>query len=107
MSNLRLIIFSDLHYTDEEQNWETKRKLVEQAEPILEKLIEILNKYKILGIFCGHHHWTKILNNNSINCYMLGSLVEKINNGNMPDGVYFDVLVDKNNLEVEEKHIII
>ena len=69
MSNLRLIIFSDLHYTDEEQNWEKKRKLVEQAEPILEKLIE------------------------------------KINNGNMPDGVYFDVLVDKNNLEVEEKHI--
>ena len=68
-------------------------------------LLEILNKYKILGIFCGHHHWTKILNNNSINCYKLGSLVEKINNGNMPDGVYFDVLVDKNNLEVEEKHI--
>lgn len=265
MSNLRLIIFSDLHYTDEEQNWETKRKLVEQAEPILEKLIEkinntkeldavinlgdfiqatkykerdlsnikkiwnkcqrikypfytilgnhelklvdsnkevlkifgyeettysinikdyhllflgtnvnkenekfktqyiskkdlefikedlkinsnkkiivfshfgiiedkdlmsnywayteygenlmlqnrkdlleILNKYKILGIFCGHQHWTKTLNNNSINCYMLGSLVENINNDNIPDGVYFDVLVDKNNLEVEEKHI--
>lgn len=36
---------------------------------------------------------------------MLGSLVEKINNDNIPDGVYFDVLVDKNNLEVEEKHI--
>lgn len=70
-------------------------------------LLEILNKYKILGIFCGHHHWTKILNNNSINCYMLGSLVENINNDNIPDGVYFDVLVDKNNLEVEEKHIII
>ena len=38
MSNLRLIIFSDLHYTDEEQNWETKRKLAEQVEPILEKI---------------------------------------------------------------------
>ena len=36
---------------------------------------------------------------------MLGSLVENINNDNIPDGVYFDVLVDKNNLEVEEKHI--
>ena len=40
MSNLRLIIFSDLHYTDEEQNWETKRKLVEQVEPILEKIYQ-------------------------------------------------------------------
>lgn len=68
-------------------------------------LLEILNKYKILGIFCGHQHWTKTLNNNSINCYMLGSLVENINNDNIPDGVYFDVLADKNNLEVEEKHI--
>ena len=48
MSNLRLIIFSDLHYTDEEQNWETKRKLVEQAEPILEKLIEKINNTKEL-----------------------------------------------------------
>ena len=41
------------------------------------------------------------------NQYYLNQTVEKINNGNMPDGVYFDVLVDKNNLEVEEKHIII
>ena len=40
MSNLRLIIFSDLHYTDEEQNWEKKRKLVEQVEPILEKIYQ-------------------------------------------------------------------
>lgn len=40
MSSLRLIIFSDLHYTDEEQNFKIKRKLVEQTEPILEKLIE-------------------------------------------------------------------
>lgn len=69
------------------------------------ELLEILNKHTILGIFCGHQHWTKRLNNNSINCYMLGSLVENINNDNIPDGVYFDVLVDKNNLEVEEKHI--
>lgn len=36
---------------------------------------------------------------------MLCSLVETINNDNIPDGVYFDVLVDKNNLEVEEKNI--
>lgn len=46
MSNIKLIIFSDLHYTDEEQNWETKRKLVDQAEPILEKLIEEINNTK-------------------------------------------------------------
>lgn len=48
MSSLRLIIFSDLHYTDEEQNFEIKRKLVEQAEPILEKLIEKINNTKEL-----------------------------------------------------------
>ena len=53
MSNLRLIIFSDLHYTDEEQNWETKRKLVEQAEPILEKLIEKGYKNNKQGGICN------------------------------------------------------
>lgn len=42
---------------------------------------------------------------NNINCYMLGSLVENINNDNIPDGVYFEVLVDSDNLEVKEKHI--
>ena len=38
MSNLRLIIYSDKHYTDEEQKKKKKRKLVEQVEPILEKI---------------------------------------------------------------------
>ena len=36
---------------------------------------------------------------------MLGSMTESINNDGIPDGVYFIVEFDGENIEVVEKHI--
>ena len=36
---------------------------------------------------------------------MLGSLTENINNDGKPDGVYFEVDVDDDNIRVQEKHL--
>lgn len=35
---------------------------------------------------------------------MLGSLTENINNDGIPDGVYFEVEISKDNIVVNEKH---
>lgn len=45
MESLKLCIFSDIHYTNEEVNWKVKRKLVEYADSLTDKMIyEINNK---------------------------------------------------------------
>ena len=69
------------------------------------KLKEILKDKNILGVFCGHFHWTKQLEENGITYYMLGSLTENINNDGIPDGVYFEVELLDDNMLVHEKHL--
>ena len=63
------------------------------------------NNSNILGVFSGHQHWTKRLNENGINYYVLGSLTENINDDGIPDGVYFEIDLDGNNINVIEKHL--
>ena len=36
---------------------------------------------------------------------MLGSLTENINNDGIPDGVYFEAEISKDNIVVNEKHL--
>ena len=62
------------------------------------------NNNNILGVFSGHQHWTKKIIEDDISYYIVGSLTENINNNNIPDGVYLEVQVYNNSLEVEEKH---
>ena len=71
------------------------------------ELLELLSNYNIIGMFCGHQHWTKKLTYKNYNCYMLGSLTENINSDGIPDGVYFDVTLDNENIIVKEEHITI
>lgn len=59
----------------------------------------------LLAVFSGHQHWTKKTIEDSINYYVVGSLTENINNDGMPDGVYFEVDIDGNNLIVVEHHL--
>lgn len=67
---------------------------------------EILKKHNnILGVFSGHQHWTKQIKEESINYYIVGSLTENINNDNIPDGVYFEVEINNQELKIVEKHI--
>ena len=59
----------------------------------------------ILGVFSGHQHWTKFIEENGIPYYVLGSLTENINNDGVPDGVYFVVEFDGQKINVETHHI--
>ena len=38
--------------------------------------------------------------------YLVGSLVENINQDGIPDGVYFEVDIDNGYLHVQEKHLV-
>ena len=71
------------------------------------ELLDLLSNYNIMGMFCGHQQWTKKLTYKNYFCYMLGSLTENINNDGIPDGVYFDVTLDNENIIVKEEHITI
>ncbi len=70
-----------------------------------QQLKDMLKNKNIIGVFCGHQHWTKKITENGINYYMLGSLTEDINNNGIPDGVYFEVNIDEENVIVIEKHL--
>lgn len=70
------------------------------------ELKEIMkNNKNILAVFSGHQHWTKHIIEDEISYYVLGSMTENINNDGIPDGVYFIVEFDGENIEVIEKHI--
>lgn len=43
MSQLKLCIFSDLHYIDKKPEWKINRKLVEYSDPLTDKIIEKVN----------------------------------------------------------------
>lgn len=66
------------------------------------ELKEILKGDKnIVGVFSGHQHWTKDIEEDGINYYVIGSMTENINN----DGIYFEVTLDNGKIEIEKKHI--
>lgn len=69
----------------------------------LKKIIK--ESSNVLAVFSGHQHWTKYIKEDGISYYVLGSLTENINNDGVPDGVYFIVEFDGENLEVIEQHI--
>lgn len=67
---------------------------------------EILKKDKnLIAVFSGHQHWTKKLIEDEINYYILGSLTENINDDGIPDGVYYEVILEDKKIEVRERHL--
>lgn len=69
------------------------------------ELKEIMKNKNIVAIFCVHQHWTKQINENGFDYYVIGSIVENINDDGVPDGVYFEVEIDNNKVNVIEKHL--
>lgn len=65
------------------------------------------NDKNVIAVFSGHQHWTKKLEENGIPYYVIGSLTENIKNDGIPDGVYFEVDLENNNVNVIEHHILI
>lgn len=59
----------------------------------------------VIAIFNGHQHWTKQIEEDGKNYYILGSLTENINMDGVPDGIYFEVELEDRNVKIIEKHI--
>lgn len=59
----------------------------------------------IIAVFSGHQHWTKQLNEDGKDYYILGSLTENVDMQGIPDGVYLEVKLEDRNVEIIENHI--
>ena len=59
----------------------------------------------LLAVFSGHQHWTKKKVEDGIRYYVVGSLTENIHDDGIPDGVYFEVDIEGNQIEVKECHL--
>ena len=105
----KIIVFCHFGIIDDQEIMSNYWAYTAQGENLMlrnrKELLEILSKYNIIGMFCGHQHWTKIIPCHNYNCYMLGSLTENINNDGKPDGVFFDVTLEEDNIKVKENHI--
>ncbi len=66
---------------------------------------DIIKGKKIISVFSGHQHWTKHIEENGIKYHLLGSLTENINNDNIPDGVFFEVNLNNEDVEIIEHHL--
>ena len=59
----------------------------------------------IIAIFNGYQHWSKQLQENGKNYYVVGSLTDNVDMLGKPDGVYFEVDLQDNNIKLIEHHI--
>lgn len=109
-NKLPCIIFS--HFGIAEDNMKGNYWFEERPEQALfenrKELKQIIKENNnIIAVFSGHQHWTKKINEDEINYYLLGSLVEDINSNGIPDGVYFEVNLENEKIDVVEHHIVI
>ena len=105
----KVIIFSHFGIPEDKKLMDNFWAYTEDGENLMlrnrDKLKELIKNKNVLAVFIGHLHWTKKIKEDGIDYYMLGSLTENINNDGKPDGVYFEVDVDDNNIRVQEKHL--
>ena len=72
------------------------------------ELKQILEKSnKVIGVFSGHQHWVKRIQENGINYYLVGSLIENLNKNGIPDGAYMTVNINIKGVEAFENHLSI
>lgn len=70
------------------------------------ELKRILGKSnKVIGVFSGHQHWNKCIEENGINYYLVGSLIENLNKNGIPDGAYMTVSINEKGIEALENHL--
>lgn len=107
-NNLPCIIFNHFGIAEDDMigNWWFENCPESALLANRKEVKEIFKKSNnIIGVFSGHQHWTKKIVEENINYYIVGSLIENINNDNIPDGVYFEVEIFNKELKLFEKHI--
>ena len=98
------------HYGTAEDDMKGNRQFENKPEDGLIKnrkdlKVILENKGNVIGVFSGHQHWTKMIKENGINYYLVGSLIENIDKKGTPDGVYLEVEADENKPNIIENHI--
>ena len=107
-NNLPCIIFTHFGIAEDKQignYWFEKipeKGLMSNRKEVKDIIKEDNN---IIAIFSGHQHWTKQIQEDGKNYYLLGSLVENINMDGIPDGVYLEVELKDQDVKIVEKHI--
>lgn len=59
----------------------------------------------VIAVFNGHQHWTKVLQEDGIDYYEVGSLTDNTEMLGIPDGIYLKVELEDRNLKIKEEHI--
>lgn len=59
----------------------------------------------VIVVFSGHQHWTKQLQENKINYYVVGSLIENIDMLGIPEGVYLQIELESGNIKIRKKYV--
>lgn len=65
----------------------------------------IRNDKNILAVFSGHQHRTRMIVEDDVKYYVLGSLTACSKREGVPEGSYFEVELCDKNLKVTERHI--
>ena len=68
----------------------------------LKKIIK--NDKNVLAVFSGHQHITKLIEEDGVKYYLLGSLIALNEAAGTPDGVYFELETNDGELAVTERH---
>lgn len=110
LQNNKLPCLLFLHYGLAEDKMEENKWFEECPEKALlgnrKELKGILRKNKnVVAVFSGHQHWTKKLMEDNIEYYVIGSLTERNDQKEIPDGVYFEIELDGRTIKVLEKHM--
>ena len=102
-NNLPCIVFSHFGIARENMdgNWWFEKNPTLAFWVNCEEIEDILNNDKnVLAAFCGHQHWTRETKKDGKYYYIIGSLTEDIHGDGIPDGVYFEVDLYENKVQV-------
>ena len=107
-NQLPCIIFTHFGLAEDKQigNYWFEKKPEDGLMNNREKIKEIIkSNNNVIGIFNGHQHWTKHLQEDGKDYYIVGSLIDNIDMIGRPDGVYFEVELEDRNIKLIENHI--
>ncbi len=106
--NKKIVLFSHFGIAEDRNIKDNFWCYSEDGENLMlrnrDKLKKIIKNYNIKAVICGHQHWTKKIEEEGINYYLIGSLTENINSDGVPDGVYFIIELD-DDMDIYEEHI--
>ena len=59
----------------------------------------------VIAVFSGHQHWTKQIQENGKNYYVVDSLTDNVDMLGIPDGVYLEVFLENKDVKFKVNYI--